>query len=53
MGAKTKVIVKLISPREAFEECEVHGTQNKMFLVRSRVRCRKDLNNPPTAVGGI
>jgi hypothetical protein len=53
MGAKSKVVVKLISPREAFEGCEVHATQNMMFCLGCRVRCRKDLNNPPTAVGGI
>src|SRR5882724_1644089 len=49
MRAKTKVVVKLISPREAFEGCEVHAVQNKMFCVRCRVRCGKDLNHPPTA----
>jgi hypothetical protein len=37
MGAKAKVVVKLISPREACEGCEVHGTKNKPDLfVRAR-----------------
>ena len=53
MGAKTKVVVKLISPREARERCEVHACRIRWFCVRCRVRCRKDLNYPPTAVGGI
>ena len=53
MGAKTKVVVKLISPREAFEGCEVHAMQNKMFCVGVSSCCRKDLKHPPTAVGGI
>ena len=53
MGAKTKVGVKLISPREAFEGCELHAMQNKMFCVGVSSCCRKDLKHPPTAVGGI
>ncbi len=52
MRAKTQVVVKLISPRKACEGREVHGIQN-MTVVSLWQDFRKDLNHPPTAVGGI
>ena len=50
MRAKTEIVVKLVSPGQACEGCEVHGAESNAGTLYD---ARQDLNNPPTAVGGI
>ena len=51
MSSKAEVVVQLVSPCEGLKGCEEHECRIAYRL--AQVFCRRDLNYPPTAVGGI
>ena len=52
MSSKAEIVVQLIGPCEGLKGCEEHGCRIE-FVSRFAQVLRRDLNYPPTAVGGI